>query len=288
MYPKTRLGVLRKSAISLVKITTRVKLAMLFSCRTVHTPKIILITGVTGAIGGALARAYAEKGITLHLHGRKQDQLNQVAAECRASGANVITYSFDLLDSHAVTHWLEQLGAPLDLFVANAGININTGDDLAGEKPEEMEALLDLNVKATLLMSGQVAKLMRARGRGQIALMSSLAGFYGLPVTPSYSASKAAVKAYGEALRGWLAPAGVGVSVIMPGYVTSSMCHEMPGPKPFMWPPEKAASVICKGLSRNRARITFPFPLNLGCWCLSVLPPAISGMILKFLDYDGQ
>ncbi len=150
-------------------------------------------------------------------------------------------HTADLLNSQLLSSWLTDLdeSTPIDLFIANAGMNINIGEDLAGEKPEEMESLLDLNVKTTLLMSGQVAGFMRQRGKGQIALLSSLAGYYGLPVTPSYSASKAAVKAYGEAIRGWLAPSGVGVTVIMPGYVASTMCHEMPGPKPFMWSPEK-------------------------------------------------
>lgn len=263
---------------------------MILSRKADQNFKVILITGASGAIGSALAKHYAARGVSLHLQGRKQDQLDQLAQTCADLGADVKTYSVDLLDTVVVTKWLEQLEAesPPDLFIANAGMNINIGEDLSGENPAEMTALLDLNVKATLLMSDQVAKSMRSRGQGHIALMSSLAGFYGLPVTPSYSASKAAVKAYGEALRGWLEPSGIGVSVIMPGYVESSMCHDMPGPKPFMWPPEKAARVIHKGIARNRARITFPFPLNLGCWYLSILPPSISGLILRLLDYDGK
>lgn len=266
------------------------KSLMKFGSKAIADPSVILITGATGAIGGALAKSYAEKGVTLYLHGRKQALLDQVAGECTRLGANVKTYNFDLHDIAAVIAWLDDLLSEntLDLFIANAGMNINIGVDQSGESLDEMESLLDLNVKATLMMAGHIAKHMRTRSCGQIALMSSLAGFYGLPVTPSYSASKAAVKAYGEALRGWLEPAGVGVSVIMPGYIASSMCHDMPGPKPFMWPPEKAAVVIKKGVARNRPRITFPFPLNLGCWYLSVLPPAISGLILKLLDYDGK
>jgi hypothetical protein len=114
---------------------------------------------------------------------------------------------------------------------------------------------------------------MRARRSGQLALISSLAAYYGLPVTPSYCASKAALKAYGEAIRGWLASEGVRVSVVMPGYVESQMCREMPGPKPFLWSAERAAQHIRLGLARNRARISFPFPLNLGTWLLAVLPP---------------
>jgi short-subunit dehydrogenase len=127
---------------------------------------------------------------------------------------------------------------------------------------------------------------MRARGRGQIALFSSLAGYFGLPITPSYSASKAAIKAYGEGLRGWLALEGIGVTVVMPGYVESKMCNEMPGPKPFLWTPQKAAAVIKRRLAGNPARISFPFPLNLGSWYLAVAPAALAQKLVRWFKYD--
>lgn len=244
----------------------------------------ILITGATGAIGGALAEAYAAPGIELHLQGRNASKLAAVAERCAELGAGVACEQVDVRDSASLNAWLSGIGR-LDLVVINAGMNTQIGPDGEGEPWEEAEALLDTNLKATMAIVHAVLPAMRRAGLGQIALVSSLAGYFGLPVTPAYCASKAGVKAYGEALRGWLAPEGIKVNVIMPGYVTSPMCAAMPGPKPFEWPPEKAARAIKRGLERDKARITFPFPLNLGTWFLAVLPAGISQRILAFIGY---
>lgn len=116
-------------------------------------------------------------------------------------------------------------------------------------------------------------------------MISSLAAHFGLPVTPAYCASKAGVKAYGEALRGWLAGEGIRVNVVMPGYVKSPMCDDMPGPKPFLWTPERAARAIRRGLERDQPRISFPFPLNLGTWLLGTLPAGLATRIVRWLGY---
>lgn len=250
----------------------------------------VLITGATGGIGGALAEEYARMGVaTLILQGRNTSRLEELSARCGALGARVITAAFDLRDHERLMHWVAQVStheAP-DLVIANAGININTGPQGQGEHWEDVHALLDVNVKAAIATVQAALPAMRARGHGQIALMSSLAAWRGLPETPSYSASKAAIKAYGEAMRDNLAPEGVRVNVIMPGYVESQMCFDMPGPKPFLWKAERAARVIRRGLEANKARISFPFPLSLGCFLLAGIHPAVSGRILGWMGYRG-
>lgn len=252
-------------------------------------PACVLITGATGGIGGALAEVYAEAGRTLILQGRNAVRLQELAMLCEERGARVLTQVLDLRDVAALQAWLASLCAQesLDLVIVNAGVNTNIGPQGAGERWQDVQALFEVNLLAAVATVDAVLPAMRARGNGQIALLSSLAAYYGLPVTPSYSASKAALKAYGEAIRGWLAEQGVRVSVVMPGYVESRMCREMPGPKPFLWSAERAARHIRRGLQDDRARISFPFPLNLGTWFLAVLPPAASQRILRWLRYGG-
>jgi short-subunit dehydrogenase/uncharacterized membrane protein len=246
----------------------------------------VLITGATSAIGAALAKEYAQPGTTLYLHGRDEAKLAEVAGRCAARGAQVETRRMDVRDFPAWQGWLESLG-PLDLVIVNAGMNTHVGPSGEAEPWDTVEALLDVNLKAAMLAVHTVLPAMRARGGGQIALVSSLAAYFGLPVTPAYCASKAGIKAYGEALRGWLAPEGIKVNVIMPGYVKSPLCDDMPGPKPFLWPPERAARAIRRGLERDEARISFPFPLNWGTWWLAVLPAAVSTRIVRWLGYGA-
>lgn len=251
------------------------------------SPRCIVITGATGGIGGALAPAYAAPGVTLILQGRRLDRLEQLATQCRNAGARVLLAELDVRDLDALRAWVRKISEEEqpDLVIVGAGVNTDVGVDGAGELWENTQALIEINVLAAMATVEAALPAMRARRQGQIALFSSLAGWRGLPTTPSYSASKMAMKTYGEAIRDWLAPEGVKVNVIMPGYVVSKMCNEMPGPKPFLWTPEKAAKYIRYGLAMDRPRISFPFPLNLGCWALGVIPQSMSSMILRWMQY---
>jgi len=247
---------------------------------TVPASRTVLITGASGGIGGALAVAYAAPGVDLVLHGRKESALDAVAARCRALGAVVRTRSLDLRDVAALRAWLAGEPAP-DLAIVNAGVNGLGGD---GGWPS-VEEVLEVNVRAAIATAEALLPAMRARGSGQVALLSSLAAWYGLPAAPAYSASKAALKAYGEAMRGRFASEGIGFTVVMPGFVETPMERVFPGAKPFLWQPERAARYIRERLARNPARISFPFPLTLGSWLLAALPPAWSQRLAALLGY---
>lgn len=255
--------------------------------RAAHPPRHVLITGATGALGGALALEYAAPGMRLTLTGRKPEVLDQLAAQCQARGALVCTKILDLRQREDVRQWITGVcaGDAPDLLIAAAGRNTNIGPAAKGESFSEVETLVDVNLLAVMALVDGVLPAMRKRSSGQIAIVSSLASYYGLPNTPTYCATKAALRTWGTSLRGWLRSEGIRVNVVLPGYVASAMCNAMPGPKPFLWRPERAARVIRRGLERDWARISFPFPLNLGIWGLSVLPACLAMPIARILGY---
>ena len=227
-------------------------------------PRSILITGASSGIGLALAEYYASAGVTLFLGGRDPARLEAAADICRALGADVACWVGDVSDAEGVRRWIESSDdrCPLDLVIANAGIA--TGALRTDQLHEAAVTSYAINVTGVFNTVHPAIERMTARPgagpHGQVAIMSSVMGYIGTARSPAYSSSKAAVKAYGESLRGALRHLGVSVSVICPGYVASGMITR---PMPFMLPAEKAAAIIARGLARNRARITFPWQVVL-------------------------
>ena len=247
-------------------------------------PKAILITGASSGIGEALALKFAAEGVFLALSGRDEARLEDVGDRCREGGARVETRTVDTTDRPAMRRWIEETDtmAPLDLVIANAGLSAGTAGD--AESESQARRIFAVNLDGVLNTVHPSIDVMAARGRGQIALMSSVASFIALPGAPAYAASKAAVRLYGESLRGMLAPLGIRVSVICPGFVHSRMTATNPYPMPFIMPAERAARIISRGLSRDRPRIAFPWPTYALAWLVgTVLPPRLTEPVFRRL-----
>lgn len=247
--------------------------------------KSILITGASSGIGQALAESYAASGVFLALSGRNQDRLNEVAQTCRAKGATVEISTVDVADENGMAAWIASIDKqnPLDLVIANAGVSGGTGGVMEGEAVDQARLIFNVNIMGVLNTLSPILPRMISRKNGQVAIISSMAGFRGFPTAPAYSASKGAVRFYGEGLRGSLSPYGVKVNVVCPGFVKSRMTDANDFPMPFLMETSKAAQIIIKGLDRNVGRIAFPFPIHVVSWFLSVLPDFVAQKILNKL-----
>jgi len=252
-----------------------------------RNPRSILITGASSGIGAALARDYAGPGHTLFLGGRNEARLTAVADDCRAQGATAETAVIDVVDGDAIARWIAGADdrAPLDLVIANAGVSAGTG--AAGEPLGQARRIMAINVAGVINTVHPALERFTARQgpgvKGQIAIMSSLASFRGFAGAPAYCASKAAVRNYGEGLRNAYARAGIGVSVICPGFVRSGMTDENDFSMPFLMEADHAARIIRRGLARNRGRIAFPWQMYGAAWLVQALPTWTTDRVMRAL-----
>lgn len=247
----------------------------------------IVITGASAGLGRALAHAYAQPGSVLGLIARNAVELDATAAACRASGAEVLTGVIDVCDAAAIGAWLEAFDTrhPIDLLIANAGVasTIASADDWEGL--DRTTAVVDTNFYGAIHTVLPVLDRMRVRKRGRVALVSSLASLRGMAISPAYCASKAAIKAYGDSVRPLLRRDGIGMTVILPGFVKTAMSDAFPGDRPFMWSADRAAAHIRDKLDAGRAEIAFPASLAVGMRLLTMLPVAMADAILDRLSY---
>ena len=286
------------------------------STATCHLkPSCILITGASSGIGAALAVGYAAPGTTLYLLGRDKTRLEAVASECRTRGAQVECASVDVTDKAAMADAIARMddAAPIDVVIANAGISTSFlpppergrqggGQDnehitherkieyhvtptqpspLQGEGSALAEQVFAVNFAGVIHTIHPLIERMKARGRGHIAIMSSLAGICALPSAPAYSASKAAVRVYGDALRGMLKSHNVHVSVICPGWISTPLTDKNHFPMPLIMPVERAIHIIMRNLEKKKARIAFPFSLYALLHVLAFLPVTARDFLLQ-------
>jgi short-subunit dehydrogenase len=246
-------------------------------------PRVIVITGASSGLGAGLAVSYAASGVILGLIGRDEKRLAATEATCRARGATVFATVLDVAQSEPLGTWLAEFDArsPIDVLVANAGISAGTGPDGSLEGLALARSQVAINLLGAMNTLEPVLPAMVARGYGRVAVVASVAGLRGLPYSPGYSASKAGVRAYGEGLRALLAPLGVGVSVIVPGFFDSRMTDRFIGGKPFLLSTERAVAIVRRGLDRGRGRIVFPRLLALGLQATDLMPAWLGDAILR-------
>lgn len=218
---------------------------------------------------------YAVPGVTLFLSGRREEALENVASHCRKRGAEVHYQRLDVLDQEAMESWIIACFniRPLDMVIANAGISGGiSGGDEPMETRKAARKIFDVNLMGVLNTVHPALACMEKHGGGQIAIISSLAGINSMPGAPAYSASKAAIRYYGEALRPSCARDNIYISVVCPGFIRTPMTDVNPFPMPFMMEADAAAAYICRQLSKRKITIFFPFRLYVAVMALHLLP----------------
>lgn len=240
--------------------------------------KNVLITGASSGIGKGLAQYYAENGAeNIFICGRNKERLEETRKECANYCKNVFASTLDVTDKDAVSTWIRESNkkASLDLVVANAGVG--TLDC----SPKATYATFETNIFGvvnTILPTIDLYKADNTTTRS-IAIVSSIAGYHGLSTCPDYSATKACVKAWGEALRVKLKPDNINVNIIMPGFVKSNITDQNTCPMPGLKSIDEAAEIIAKGIIKNKPIISFPWYLRFSTWIISILPNWISDYI---------
>ena len=247
-----------------------------------------LITGASSGIGEAIAIACAARGDRLFICGRNAERLSAVAEACRKRGATVQEQVLDVTDENATRRWLQECdaAAPLDRVFSNAGVSTGV------ENEANSRRTFAINVGGCVNTVLPTIELFRKRkpadggpipGHPQIVITASIAGYGPLKACPAYSATKSCVKTWGLSLRGMLAPEGIRVSVVCPGFVRSRLTDGNTCPMPFFMEADKAAKIILRRADKNIGVIAFPWPMRLATWWLSTLPYRFNELINRLL-----
>lgn len=236
----------------------------------------VLVTGATGGIGQAIARAFAERGARLILSGRRLDVLESLAAEL---GAQAI--ACDLSERGEVERLIEQAGA-VDVLVANAALP-GTGA-LTDFTQEQLDRTLEVNLRAPIALARGFAPQMIARGAGHLAFISSTNGRVATPLTSVYSATKFGLRGFALGIRQDLRSHGVGVSVVMPGFISEAGLFADAGgklpPGVGTRSPAAVATALIRAIERNRAEVDVaPFTIRLGSYVAGTAPELAASVI---------
>ena len=217
---------------------------------------VVWITGASSGIGLALALRMARGGRHVIASARNVEAIERAAS---AESLPLVAFALDITDRAAVDRAvarIEREHGAIALAVLNAGTHrpMSAGDF----DPEGFRALVDVNLMGTVHCLAAILAAMRPRGTGHIAIVSSVAGYRGLPTAAAYGATKAALINMAEALKPECDAIGIRLQLINPGFVATPLTARNDFPMPFIMPVERAVDRLIAGLAGDRFEIVFP------------------------------
>jgi uncharacterized protein len=242
----------------------------------------VLLTGATGGIGQAIARALHARGARLILTGRRVDVLERLAAQLDGRALAV-----DLSDSAQVQRLAGEAG-DVDILVANAGLPAS--GLLDSFTVEQIDRSLDVNLRAPIVLAHALAPAMVERGRGHLVFMGSLQSKAPTPGAALYNATKYGLRGFASALRGDLRTTGVGVSAIFPGFIRDAGLFADTGaslpPGVGTRSPEDVARAVIGAVERNRGEVDVaPLALRAGT-IIAGLAPELGASVQRRLGSE--
>ncbi len=226
--------------------------------------RVAIVTGASSGIGWALAQRLARSGYKVGLVARRQEKLQELAAEITANGGTSALAPADIADRAQTVAAIREVGqqlGPVDLLIANAGVGMPTV--LEPMNIADIEAMVRVNLLGVVYSLEAVLPEMLRRGQGHVAAISSQAAYKGLPGESAYCASKAAVNTYLEGLRIHLRDKGIAVTTVCPGFVHTPMTAVNEFHMPFVMRADEAARRIVKALARKCKVYNFPWQMTL-------------------------
>ncbi len=233
-----------------------------------------LLTGATGGLGRAIATSLAEGGAQLVLSARSREALEAMAAELPGDGHSVLPA--DLAEPGAAER-LASEAAGTEILIANAGLP--AAGRLDDFTPEQVKRALRVNLEAPMLMARALYPAMAEAGSGHLVFVSSLSGKAASPRSSIYNATKFGLRGFALGLRADLAPRGVGVSLVSPGFIREAGMFADAGAKPppgmGTARPEQVGAATVKAIERNKVEVTVaPLQQRVGAH-LALISPSL-------------
>ncbi|MDH4041646.1 MAG: SDR family oxidoreductase [Gammaproteobacteria bacterium] len=240
------------------------------------TAKSVLITGATRGLGENLARQFASRGYRLALTGRKQADLDRLAAELAGKSPGIVVETLDVTDygsiAPVIERCAERLGG-LDIIVVNAGVAFVT--PVGKGHLDLVRQTIDVNLTGAIATAEAAVELFRRQGHGQVVGISSIAGVRGMRNNGVYCATKAGFSRYLEALRLETRRHSIVVTDLAPGYIDTELNRAIPN-RPFVVTAEKGTRIMVDLIERKVSfRYVPPWPWTLVAQVLKWLPDSV-------------